>query len=92
VDFDISNTGSREGAEVVQLYLGMPSTNAVPQPPKQLKGFQKVMLKPDKAAHVHLVLEALSVVLGCKESWLDRSPWYLPNYGRLFFPRYPIAR
>ena len=83
MDFDISNMGSREGAEVVQLYLGMPSTNAVPQPPKQLKGFQKVMLKPDKAAHVHLVLEALSVVLGCKESWLDRSPWRLPDYGRL---------
>ena len=71
MDFDISNTGSREGAEVVQLYLGMPSTNAVPQPPKQLKGFQKVMLKPDKAAHVHLVLEALSVVLGCKShGWI----------------------
>ncbi len=57
VDLTVTNMGSLEGAEVVQLYLGLPSTNVVPQPPKQLKGFQKVMLKPGKATHVHLVLE-----------------------------------
>ncbi|HZR28118.1 MAG TPA: glycoside hydrolase family 3 C-terminal domain-containing protein [Terriglobales bacterium] len=58
VDLNLTNTGSVEGGEVVQLYLGIPSISTVPQPPKQLKGFQKVMLKPGKQAHVHLVLDA----------------------------------
>jgi beta-glucosidase len=58
VDLDITNTGSVEGAEVVQLYVGLPSTSAIPQPPEQLKGFQKITLKPGKPAHVHLVLDA----------------------------------
>src|SRR6266852_3858781 len=61
VDLDVSNTGSVAGAEVVQLYLGMPSTAEAPQPPKQLKGFQKVNLKPREKAHVHLVLDGRSL-------------------------------
>jgi beta-glucosidase len=61
VDLEIANTGKRSGAEVVQLYLAMPSTSAVPQPPKQLKGFQKVSLNAGKHAHVHLVLDARSL-------------------------------
>ena len=40
----ITNAGKREGAEVVQLYLGSPA--AAEEPSKQLKGFEKVMLKP----------------------------------------------
>jgi beta-glucosidase len=58
VDLNVSNTGGVAGAEVVQLYLGMPSTSDVPQPPKQLKGFQKITLNPREKAHVHLVLDA----------------------------------
>ena len=60
VDLNVSNTGAVAGAEVVQLYLGMPSASDVPQPPKQLKGFQKITLKPREKAHVHLVLDARS--------------------------------
>lgn len=61
VDLDITNTGVLAGAEVVQLYVGMPSISAVPQPPKQLKGFQKVALNAGKKAHVHIVLDARSL-------------------------------
>jgi beta-glucosidase len=61
VEATIVNTGKVRGAEVVQLYLGMPSTNAVPQPPKQLKGFQKLMLEPGKEAPVHFVLDGRSL-------------------------------
>jgi beta-glucosidase len=56
VDFDVTNTGSVAGAEVAQLYIGMPATN-VPQPPKQLKGFQKLALQPGQTGHVHLTLD-----------------------------------
>lgn len=61
VDLDVTNTGSRAGAEVAELYLGFPSTSDVPQPPKQLKGFERVELKPGQAGHVHLVLDRRSL-------------------------------
>lgn len=56
VDFDVSNSGKVAGAEVAQLYVGMPSM-AVAQPPKQLKGFQKVMLQPGQTSHIQLLLD-----------------------------------
>jgi beta-glucosidase len=60
VDVDVRNTGHVSGAEVVQLYVGMPS-NPVPQPPKQLKGFQKVMLKPGESKHLRFSLDVQSL-------------------------------
>lgn len=36
VSFAVSNVGSRDGATVVQLYLGFPASAG--EPPKQLKG------------------------------------------------------
>jgi beta-glucosidase len=39
VETNITNSGDREGAEVAQLYLGIPNS-----PPKQLRGFEKVLL------------------------------------------------
>lgn len=42
VRFTVTNTGGRAGAEVAQLYVGMP--RAAGEPPKQLKAFRKVHL------------------------------------------------
>ena len=42
---DITNTGKRAGAEVVQLYI-VPPTSPVKRPQRQLAGFQRVVLKP----------------------------------------------
>jgi beta-glucosidase len=61
VDATVTNSGGPGGAEVVQVYLGLPSTDGVPQPPKQLKGFQKVRLDPGKQARVHIELDARSL-------------------------------
>jgi beta-glucosidase len=47
---DVTNTGSRAGADVVQLYVGDPA--AAGEPPEQLKGFQKVSLAPGQTKHV----------------------------------------
>jgi beta-glucosidase len=60
VDFDVRNTGKRSGKEVAELYVGFPSTAAIPQPPKQLKGFEKVALEPGQTHRVHLTLDARS--------------------------------
>jgi beta-glucosidase len=51
----VTNTGAREGAEVVQLYLGSPAT--AEEPPKQLKGFEKILLKPGEAKIVAMKLD-----------------------------------
>lgn len=57
VDFNVVNSGHVRGAEVAQLYIGMPSSDAVPQPPKQLKEFNKVRLDPGQKTHVHFALD-----------------------------------
>ena len=44
VSFTVENTGTRRGAEVPQVYLGLPA--ATGEPPKRLVGFEKVWLDP----------------------------------------------
>jgi beta-glucosidase len=61
VELDVTNTGSYPGGEAVQLYVGMPSTDDIPQPPEQLKRFQKVRLNPGDTTHVQFVLDARSL-------------------------------
>ena len=47
----ITNSGPVTGAEVAQLYIGLPSS-APASPPKQLRGFQKLSLAPGKSGTV----------------------------------------
>jgi beta-glucosidase len=42
---DVTNTGKREGSEVVQMYI-RDKVSSVTRPVKELKGFQRVFLKP----------------------------------------------
>ena len=51
----VTNTGSREGAEVVQLYV-RDLVGSVTRPVKELKGFKKVMLKPGESRAVTFTL------------------------------------
>ena len=57
VSFDVTNTGSVEGAEVAQLYVSDPSAK-VDRPERELKGFEKVRLEPGETKHVTLDLDA----------------------------------
>ncbi len=59
VEFDVTNTGSRPGAEVAQVYVGDPSAK-LPRPARELKGFRKVRLDPGQTAHVSLPLDRRS--------------------------------
>ncbi|WP_249227818.1 glycoside hydrolase family 3 C-terminal domain-containing protein [Kutzneria sp. CA-103260] len=69
VGLDLTNTGSRAGAEVPQVYLGFPSSAG--EPPWQLKGFTKVTLSPGQTRHVVLTLDrsAFSVWDTVKHGW-----------------------
>lgn len=55
VSIEVKNTGKVAGDEVVQLYIH-PTQSSVPQPPKELRGFERVSLKPGESKKVVLML------------------------------------
>jgi beta-xylosidase len=57
VSCTVRNTGSREGAEVVQLYLSDPVASVV-RPVRQLVGFARVELAAGAAARVRFTVHA----------------------------------
>lgn len=56
VSADVTNTGRRTGAEVVQVYVGDKQAR-VPRPVRELKAFQKVTLQPGETKTVQLALD-----------------------------------
>ena len=63
ISVDITNTGSREGDEVPQLYAHQ-RVASVTRPVMQLKGFQRVTLKPGekKTIEFNITLDMLSML------------------------------
>ena len=57
VSFDVTNTGSREGSDVPQLYVHQITSDVV-QPIKSLRGFQRLMLRPGETRHIKIRLPA----------------------------------
>jgi beta-glucosidase len=69
VSFVVRNTGRRAGAEVAQVYVGLPT--AAKEPPKRLVAWEKVQLNPGEAKTVTLKLEQkfLSIFNEQKDDW-----------------------
>ena len=57
VSVDVENTGKRAGDEVVQLYIRDVAAS-VTRPVKELKGFQRITLRPGEKKQVEFVLTA----------------------------------
>jgi beta-glucosidase len=57
VTVEVKNTGERAGDEILQLYVH-PVKSSVPWPPKELRGFERVSLKPGETKTVSLALPA----------------------------------
>jgi len=55
VTSDVTNSGSKAGEEVVQLYINTPS--ALVRPIKQLKGFSRIALQPGETKKVTFTLK-----------------------------------
>ena len=68
---NVKNTGTREGQEVVQLYIS-DKKSSLPRPVKELKGFQKVKLAPGEEKAVTLTIDkkALSFFDDAKHEWV----------------------
>ncbi|MEI6752280.1 MAG: glycoside hydrolase family 3 N-terminal domain-containing protein [Paludibacter sp.] len=56
VSFKLTNTGSRDGEEVVQLYLRDLFASVV-RPVKELKDFKKVFLKSGESKEIHFIID-----------------------------------
>jgi beta-glucosidase len=83
VTANVTNTGSRAGAEVAQLYVGDPSSAAVPEPPNQLQGFSKVSLNAGQTRRVSFTLTARSFSFWdtASASWRVAGGTYHLNVG-----------
>jgi len=70
VSFSVTNTGQRAGAEVAQVYVAEPHAR-LPRPPKELKGFDRVELRPgeSKQITVHLDERAFSYFDPAVNKW-----------------------
>ena len=55
VTVDVKNSGSRTGDEVAQLYIHQRSGTSA-RPVRELKGFQRVTLKPGEVRNLHFIL------------------------------------
>lgn len=71
VTVTVTNTGSRRGAEVVQLYIAPPK-DGIFRPEKELKGFARVELEPGEGKTVSFCLDDRSFAI-----WHDG--WKVPG-------------
>lgn len=71
VSVNVKNTGSREGSEIVQLYIA-DKKSSLPRPVKELKGFRKVKLAPGEEKTVSFTVDktALSFFDDKKHQWV----------------------
>ena len=72
MSFDVQNTGKRAGAEVAQVYLGLPE--GAGEPPKRLASWARVSLRPGQRRRVstRIAPERLAI-------WdAERDRWKVP--------------
>ena len=73
VSATVTNSGAVAGSDVAQLYLTDPSSAG--EPPRQMKGFQKVTLQPGQSTTVHFTLDGQDL-----SYWDDAANgWVLPD-------------
>jgi beta-glucosidase len=70
VTLSVRNTGKRAGAEIVQVYAGLPES--AQEPPRRLVAWEKVQLAPGESKTVTLPIDPkfLSVFDEQKDSWV----------------------
>jgi beta-glucosidase len=91
----VTNTGARTGWAVPELYLSLPPLPGVPAPPRQLKGFAKILLARGQSQRVSMPLDARAfsywsdaangwrIVPGCAKVEVGSSSRTLPLTGRI---------
>ncbi len=82
VSWDVTNTGSREAADVSQVYVGEDHP-VVPRPARELKGFARVDLRPGQTLRVKVTLNwrAFSYYDAAAHGWRVDSGAYTVSVG-----------
>ncbi len=83
LEVDVTNTGDRKGQEVVQLYVRDVQSSLI-RPPKELKGFAKLMLEPGETKTVPFTLdeESLAYYDDAQNTWVTESGAFQVLVGR----------
>ena len=76
VKVNVKNTGARAGTETVQLYIRDVAALAGPRPVRELKGFQKVFLKPGESR------DASFTISGRELGYYDTTGHWLVEPGK----------
>jgi beta-glucosidase len=71
VEFDLANTGARPGFGVPQIYVQQENPS-LSRPPKELKGFAKILLQPGQKQRVSIRLDrdAFAFYDPAKKGWV----------------------
>lgn len=74
VEFDVKNVGKMDAAEVTQIYVGLNDTT-VPHPVKELKGYDKAVIKSGATHHfaINVPYKSLSYYDIISHNWADAS-------------------
>lgn len=82
ISADVTNTGDRAGAEVVQLYIG-DEQSSLPRPVKELKGFRKIALEPGQMQTVmfEITPEMLQYYDDRQGAWVAEPGMFTANVG-----------
>lgn len=78
----VTNTGDCEGSVVVQLYIH-DIKSSVPKPDKELKGFQKINLKPGESQEVQFAINEASLMFfdEAQQQWWAEPGFYVAFVG-----------
>ena len=80
VSFTVKNTGSCEGAEIAQVYLGKVGSAAI-RPKKELAAFARVTLKAGESKRVTLAIDAKDMALFTNEGKIVEQGEYEVSVG-----------
>ena len=81
ISVEVTNTGNRDGDEVVQLYL-TDEKASTPRPIRQLEGFERISLKKGETGTVEFVLRPRQLSLISKRNLREIEPgWFTVSVG-----------
>jgi beta-glucosidase len=80
VIFTVRNTGTREGVEIPQVYVGPPADARAPMAVKKLVGFDRVSLAPGQSRQITVHVDARGLSYWSS----DRHRWTLAPGRRTF--------
>ena len=77
----VANTGDRRGAELVQVYGGLPESRHA-RPPRRLLGFARVELDPGARREVEIPVSLRTLAIRERGGWTIEPGRYRLDVGR----------